>query len=130
MSSVLERSRIELAPSPAETSAAPARPSPKDLGGWLAGLFGGLRRPRAKPARPRWRRVPLERQAQLQSQWCWAACSTSISRLYDAGSSWTRCKVVNAELAQTRCCRDGSTSRCNQSWYLDRALTRTGELFG
>jgi hypothetical protein len=130
MTSVLDRSRIELGPSPAEPPApraAPARrPSVTDLGGWLGGLLG-LRRPSAKP---RWRRVPIEVQSQLQSQWCWAACSTSISHLYDTGSRWTQCKVVNAELAQTGCCRDGSTGQCNQPWYLDRALTRTGNLAG
>jgi hypothetical protein len=131
MSSVLDRSRIELAPVPSESAAPRAvAPSPRDLGGWLAGLFRRSRRPPPKPAKPRWRRVPLTLQSQLQSQWCWAACSTSIAHLYDAGSSWTQCKVVNAELAQTGCCRDGSTGRCNQPWYLDRALTRTGNLAG
>ena len=102
MSSLLERSRIEL----------PA------WSGWLGGLFG--RRPK-----PRWRRVRLTMEPQLQSEWCWAACSTSVSHFYDAASTWTQCDVVNAELAQTGCCENGSSGACNQPWYLDRALRRT-----
>jgi hypothetical protein len=75
-----------------------------------------------------WRRLGFAMQAQLQTQWCWAACSVSVSLFYDSASSWTQCSVVNAELGQTTCCQNGSTSQCNQPWYLDRALTRTGNL--
>ena len=103
MSTVLERSRIEL---------------PAAWSRWLVDLFGSV-------SKPRWRRVPLTVQAQLQSQWCWAACSASVSHFYDAASGWTQCGVVNAELTQSGCCEDGSSAPCNQPWYLDRALTRT-----
>jgi Papain-like cysteine protease AvrRpt2 len=75
-----------------------------------------------------WRRLALAMQPQLQSQWCWAACATSVSLFYDGASTWTQCSVVNTELGQTTCCQDGSTSQCNQPWYLDKALTRTGNL--
>jgi hypothetical protein len=75
-----------------------------------------------------WRRLTFAMQAQLQSQWCWAANSTSVSHYYDSASPWTQCSVVNAELNQATCCVDGSTSQCNQPWYLDLALTRTGNL--
>jgi hypothetical protein len=104
MSTVLERSRVDVRAG-----------WPR----WLADLFGSV-------SRPRWRRLPLTLQAQLQSQWCWAACSTSVAHFFDASSGWTQCGVANAELAQTGCCDDGSTPACNQPWYLDRALTRTG----
>jgi len=63
---------------------------------------------------------------QQQTQWCWAAVSNSVSHFYDAGSTWTQCTIVNAELGQTTCCTNGSTAGCNQPWYLDRALTRVG----
>jgi hypothetical protein len=63
---------------------------------------------------------------QQQTQWCWAAVSNSVSHYYDAGSTWTQCTIVNAELGQTGCCTNGATTACNQSWYLDRALTRVG----
>jgi hypothetical protein len=75
-----------------------------------------------------WRRLSFTMEAQLQSQWCWAANATSVSHYYDSASPWTQCTVVNAELGQTTCCVDGSTPQCNQPWYLDLALTRTGNL--
>jgi hypothetical protein len=63
---------------------------------------------------------------QQQTQWCWAAVSNSVSHFYDAGSTWTQCSIVNAELGQSTCCTNGSSSACNKSWYLDKALTRVG----
>ena len=63
---------------------------------------------------------------QQQTQWCWAAVSNSVSHFDDAGSTWTQCAIVNAELGQTTCCTNGSSAACNQPWYLDRALTRVG----
>jgi len=75
-----------------------------------------------------WRRLAFTMQAQLQTQWCWAANSVSVSLFYDSASGWTQCAVVNAELGQSTCCQNGSTSQCNQPWYLDLALTRTGNL--
>jgi hypothetical protein len=76
-----------------------------------------------------WRRLSgFTMQTQLQTQWCWAASSVSVSTFYDSTSTWSQCSVVNAELGQTTCCTNGSTAQCNQPWYLDRALTRTGNL--
>lgn len=65
-------------------------------------------------------------EAQQQTQWCWAAVANSISHFYDAASTWTQCTIVNAELGQTTCCTNGSSSSCNKPWYLDKALTRVG----
>jgi hypothetical protein len=78
----------------------------------------------------RWRRLAFTMQHQQQTQWCWAAVSTSVSLYYDTSSTWTQCTVVNAELNQTTCCQNGATAACNQPWYLDRALQRTGNLDG
>ncbi len=75
-----------------------------------------------------WDRLSFTMQHQQQTQWCWAAVSTSVSHFYNPASTSTQCDVVNAELGQTTCCHDGSTSACNQPWYLDAALTRTGNL--
>jgi hypothetical protein len=76
-----------------------------------------------------WRRlVGFVMQTQLQTQWCWAACSASVSTFFDGASTWTQCGIVNAELGQSTCCQDGSTAQCNQPWYLDLALQRTGNL--
>jgi len=130
MSTVLERSRIQLPtsePGPRPPRRGPARRSgARGFGAWLASWSRRLLDLVEKVPKPRWRRLGLAMQSQLQSQWCWAACSTSISHFYDAGSSWTQCTVVNAELTETNCCQNGSTAECNQPWYLDRALTRTG----
>lgn len=65
-------------------------------------------------------------QAQTQSNWCWAATSTSVSRYYWFLSRWTQCRVANAELTLTGCCGTPVPTPCNVPWYLDRALTRTG----
>jgi len=68
-------------------------------------------------------------QQQLQTEWCWAATSTSVSLFYDpVNSPWTQCTVVNAEQSQTTCCQNGASAACNVSWYLDKALTRTKNL--
>jgi papain like cysteine protease AvrRpt2 len=129
MSTLRERSRTPVRRPPhAPRPAAAQRRGPAGL---LGGLSLWLRRFRdllEQVPKPRWRRVALTMQDQLQSQWCWAACSASVSRFYDTASSWTQCRVVNAELEQTGCCQDGATGQCNQPWYLQRALTRTGNL--
>jgi hypothetical protein len=67
-------------------------------------------------------------QHQTQTNWCWAAVSTSVNKFYHASSTWTQCKVVNAELGQTTCCSSGGSAACNQPWYLDKALARVGDL--
>lgn len=72
-----------------------------------------------------WRLLPFAIERQTQSNWCWAACTASVSRFYDAASPWAQCQLADAELGQSGCCQDGATAGCNQAWYLDRALART-----
>ena len=63
-------------------------------------------------------------QAQTQSNWCWAATSTSVSLFYTPTSSWTQCKVASATLpGGLDCCNNPDP--CNQSYYLNLALTCT-----
>jgi hypothetical protein len=83
--------------------------------------------PEERAAPPSWVRLSFAVQHQLQDQWCWAAVSTSIAGHYGS-TSWTQCSVANRELGQSTCCADGSTSACDQPWYLDRALKRVGAL--
>jgi len=64
-------------------------------------------------------------QMQTQSNWCWAATATSVSRYFWRWSTWAQCRVANAELGHTDCCQDPVPDDCNVPWYLDRALTRT-----
>jgi len=68
--------------------------------------------------------LPFTMQAQTQSNWCWAATSTSVSRYYSILSPWTQCKVASEELGQT-CCTTPVPGACNVPWFLDSALTRT-----
>jgi hypothetical protein len=123
MASVLESSRVALT----RDRPAPRRAGPR--------LTAPALRPRARIAGlprqlSRWfsGQIALTMQTQLQSEWCWAAVSTSVSHFFDGASSWTQCTVAGHELGQGTCCRDGSTAACNVPWYLDRALTRTGNL--
>src|SRR5579872_4679152 len=72
--------------------------------------------------------LSFEMQHQQQTEWCWAAVSTSVSRFYDTASGWTQCTVANAEFSETSCCTDGTSEQCNQPWFLDKALQRVGRL--
>lgn len=72
--------------------------------------------------------LPFNQQTQEQDQWCWSAVTVSVSRHYDASSSWTQCSLVNTELNRGDCCWDGSGSDCNKPWTLDRPLSRTDNL--
>jgi hypothetical protein len=74
------------------------------------------------------RSLGFDMQHQLQTNWCWSAVSTSVSRFYNAASAWSQCSLANAELGETACCADGSTAACNRDWYLDRGLSRVGNL--
>lgn len=67
-------------------------------------------------------------QHQLQSEWCWAAVSVSVAHYYDAHSSWTQCRMVNAQKGLATCCQNGGSDDCNQPGFLDDALTRAGHL--
>jgi len=60
------------------------------------------------------------------SQWCWACAGTAISQHYPSPRYSRPCDLVNDELNKTSCCVDGNTTSCNQPWYLDSTLKRTG----
>ncbi len=77
---------------------------------------------------PHWRRLSFAMQHQQQTQWCWAAVAANVSAFFDSNTSWTQCTIVNAELDRSDCCSHGSSANCNRPWYLDRALSRTGNL--
>jgi peptidoglycan hydrolase-like protein with peptidoglycan-binding domain len=65
-------------------------------------------------------------QQQEQTNWCWAAVSTSVSHFYDTSSSWTQCKVANTQLGRTDCCGTGGSGECNVYGYLDKGLVEVG----
>jgi hypothetical protein len=66
-------------------------------------------------------------QHQQQTQWCWAAVTSSVAAYYQ-NPGWSQCRVVNDRLGQTACCVSGASPTCNRPWYLDQALDRVGEL--
>ncbi|MDP3898982.1 MAG: papain-like cysteine protease family protein [Mesorhizobium sp.] len=67
--------------------------------------------------------IPFTMQMQTESNWCWAAVSTSVSLYFDVSSKWSQCTVANSAWNRRDCCGSGSSGPCNQPWYLDRALT-------
>lgn len=71
------------------------------------------------------RRLDFDMELQTQTNWCWAATSTSVSHFYWPWSSWTQCKVANAELGRSDCCSATVPGACNVPWFLDQALDRT-----
>lgn len=70
--------------------------------------------------------LPFEVQKQLESEWCWAAVSTSIAHYYKPASTVTQCQVVNQQIGRSDCCTNPSSSACNQPGYLDQALQYVG----
>jgi hypothetical protein len=78
----------------------------------------------AAPAR---RTLSYTVQHQLQTQWCWAAVTSSVAVYYQNGT-WPQCRVANDRLGRTTCCSEGSSAACNQPWFLEKALDRVGIL--
>jgi len=76
---------------------------------------------------PSWARLELSMQHQLQDNWCWAAVSTSVAAFFGS-TNWTQCSVVSKEVKDATCCANGSSSKCNVPWRLDKALRRVKAL--
>jgi hypothetical protein len=77
---------------------------------------------------PLWDRLNFQMQHQQQTNWCWAAVSTSVALYYDPASTWTQCTVANGELGRSDCCGAGGGTSCNVYGTLNTALTRVGHL--
>ena len=65
---------------------------------------------------------------QLETLWCWAAVATGVAHYYNSASTVTQCQVVNNQLGRTDCCRNPSSSNCNVTGFVDKALTFVGHL--
>jgi hypothetical protein len=74
----------------------------------------------------RWHRLDFSMQHQQQTNWCWAATSTSVALFYDPASTWTQCAVANGELSRNDCCGAGASGPCNVYGFLGSSLTRVG----
>jgi hypothetical protein len=70
----------------------------------------------------------FDMQRQQQSNWCWAAVSTSVAHFYEFHSTVTQCQVVNQQVGRNDCCQNGSSSNCNVYGFLDQALGFVGHL--
>lgn len=77
----------------------------------------------ALKAPPKPVKLKFNMQSQVQTQWCWAATSTSVSIFYKPKSTWTQCLVAGKAWG-SNCCK--APTPCNKPWYLDKALTITG----
>jgi hypothetical protein len=66
-------------------------------------------------------------QAQQESNWCWAANTSSVSVFFDSTSQWTQCAVASACLGES-CCT--APMPCNQAFVLDVPLSQTNNLQG
>lgn len=75
-----------------------------------------------------WIKLNFVVQHQQQTNWCWSAVAVSVCRFFNPKCSWTQCSLVNVEFGRNDCCNNGSSNNCNRPWYLDKALTRTGNL--
>ena len=64
-------------------------------------------------------------EAQLKSNWCWAATADSVSHFYAKFlNPWSQCKIASHEQGLS-CCNTPTPSGCNVAWYLDKALDCT-----
>ncbi len=66
--------------------------------------------------------LPFGMEHQLQTEWCWAAVTSSVDHFFSAASSCTQCQLANDQLGQSTCCADGSNANCNCPWFLERSL--------
>jgi hypothetical protein len=71
------------------------------------------------------KQLAFNMEMQTQSNWCWAATANSVSHYFWRWSTWSQCRIANAELGHNDCCHSPVPAGCNVPWYLDRALTRT-----
>lgn len=73
--------------------------------------------------------LPLSMQPQLQSNWCWASVSVSTALFYDPSNTATQCSLANEAFGQANnCCVNGSSSACNQPYFLQESLGWVGHL--
>lgn len=71
--------------------------------------------------------LPFAMQTQQETNWCWAATTSSVSGFFDTNSQWTQCGVASSCLMSSCCTAPGP---CNCTHTLDDPLSRTGNLQG
>ena len=68
------------------------------------------------------RRLSIEVQRQRQSNWCWAACTSSVAAFLGSGGRPSQCELAGEAHDERGCCAEKPSEKCNRPWYLDRAL--------
>ena len=83
--------------------------------------------------------IDFEMQKQQHSNWCWAAVAVSVARYFDPDSTWCQCRLASRmakreklKVAACGTCRNPSAvpKKCNQPWYLQKALRIVKRLKG
>lgn len=64
---------------------------------------------------------------QRLGNWCWAAIASSVATFYGRRAAWTQCKIASSCLGMA-CCNNPVPGACDDTHYLDRALTLVGHL--
>ena len=75
------------------------------------------------------RTVPLAMERQKRSEWCWAAVSVSVNKLFRPNSDHTQCEIAGSVLQQP-CCGPEQPRECNQPHTLHPVLGRLHLLAG
>ncbi|MBO9880836.1 papain-like cysteine protease family protein [Xanthomonas sp. D-109] len=66
-------------------------------------------------------------QAQLQTQWCWAAVASSVAAFYaPPNPEFSQCRLACWATGADSCCTDGSSTVCNQPQLQSQALQHVG----
>jgi hypothetical protein len=66
-------------------------------------------------------------QQQTQTQWCWAAVTSSVADYYNS-HQMTQCALANWAFAQTTCCTNGNSPACNKPYPLQAPLQQVQHL--
>src|ERR1700682_5031054 len=98
------------------------QPVRAEMGGPVQVQAEALRPARAKQREAR-NSMPDEfiMQPQQESEWCWAAVSSSVERYFSPTSHQTQCMIARGVLGIAGCC--GDATPCNQPARLQDALT-------
>ena len=65
--------------------------------------------------------VALDVEHQNMSEWCWAAVSVSVNRLFRPQSTHTQCEIAGMAMGQ-ECCGGSAAAACNSPHELHRVL--------
>jgi hypothetical protein len=83
------------------------------------------------------KKLDFAMQAQAQTQWCWAAVSSSVAGFYrpsgtDPNPDFTQCRLAGWAFAPPgkpdECCKDGGSSTCNRPYKTRLALQHVKHL--